>query len=237
MVASLKAAEKVLAATYAHNQNYYDQADRRAADSRRFERHAGNSPYRKAAASLAGLVRAAADVKQAAFGLRRLVRAAGEEAAGAGGSSTREAELEQPGTAATVRQLKRLIDAYNTLQERISAADGYLGQTAAMRRFIPAASGFADIGIASESADVMGLDEQQFARAWNARFEQTANAVTGAFGLTERMTRIAEQFDETPPYSLLNTRSPSLRAFAVYRPDSGLGMQLSTAGMLFDATF
>jgi len=133
--------------------------------------------------------------------------------------------------------MKRLVDAYNGMRERALAEDGYLARSAAKIGLDQAADGYRMIGIARGPNGEMVLDGERFAQALGSRFEETKLAVAGPFGLTEWLKRTAEQFDEMSPYAMLNTRNRDFQAFAVYRPASGLYLQLPVSGLLLDAAY
>jgi|GEM_PF-3595040 len=233
MVASLLAAERIIAATYAHNQNYYQQSAKRSGGSVRHERTSYDRPYRTAAAELAGLVNAAFSVKRAADSLSQAFRTTGGRAA----AETTETGSMGPVDGVIVRRARRLVDAYNEMHERALAEDGYLARTAAKRGLDQAADGYRVIGIVRGSNGGMLLDEKKFAQALGSRYEEMRHAVAGPYGLTEWLKRTTEQFDQVSPFAMLNARSREFRAYAAYRPVSGLYLQAPVSGMLIDATF
>lgn len=236
MVASLLAAERIIAATYAHNQNYYQQSAKRSGGSVRHERNPSERSYRSAAAEMAGLVHAASVTKQAAESLGRAFRAAGGKA-NPGAAYAATTESTGPDEEEIVRRTRRLADAYNEMRRRAMAEDGYAARTLAKQGLDQAADGYRMIGIARGPSGELVLDEEKFAQALGSRFEETSRAVAGPFGLAEWLRRTAEQFDQMAPYAMLNVRNRDLQAYAAYRPVSGLYLQLPVSGMLFDATF
>ena len=233
MVASLLAAERIIAATYAHNQNYYQQSAKRSGGSVRHERTPSDRSFRTAASELAGLVKAASSVKQAAASLNQAFRTTSGKAE----TDTAEAEAIGPGNGELVQRTRRLVDAYNEMHERALADDGYLTRTAAKQGLDQAADGYRAIGIVRGPNGGMVLDEEKLAQALGSRYEETRHAAAGPFGLTEWLKRTAEQFDEMSPYAMLNTRNRDFQAFAAYRPASGLYLQLPVSGLLLDAAY
>lgn len=234
MVASLLAAERIIAATYAHNQNYYQQSAKRTGGSVRHERQPSDRAYRSAAAELAGVMASASSVKQAATRLGLAFRAS---KGSAGTETTDAADGESTEMAERVRRTRRLVDAYNEMQDRLRAEDGYLVPASAKRGLDQAADGFRSIGIARGRNGGLVLDEDKFAHALRSRFEETRQAVAGPFGLSEWLKRTAEQFDQASPMAMLNARSRGLQAYAAYRPASGLYLQMPISGLLLDAAY
>ncbi len=233
MVASLLAAERIIAATYAHNQNYYQQSAKRSGGSVRHERTSSDRSFRTAASELAGLVKAASSVKQAATGLSQAFRTTSERAE----IDTAEAGSIGLGNGELVRRTRRLVDAYNEMHERALADDGYLARSAAKQGLDQAADGYRAIGIVRGPNGGMVLDEEKLAQALGSRYEETRHAIAGPFGLTEWLKRTAEQFEQVSPFAMLNARNRELQAYAAYRPVSGLYLQVPVSGMLLDATF
>lgn len=238
MVASLLAAERIIAATYAHNQNYYQQSAKRSGSgSARHGRYPSDRAFRSAAAEMAGFVNAATAVKQAAASLSQAFRATGGSTVSDASAAGEAGLARAAGSEEAVKRLKRLVGAYNEMQDRALAGEGYLAHAAAKRGLEQAADGYRAIGIERGPGGGMVLDEEKFEQALGSRFEETRHTVAGPFGLAEWLKRTAEQFDQTAPFAMLNVRNRDLQAYAAYRPVSGLYLQWPASGMLLDASF
>jgi len=221
MVEPLLAPERIVAATYVHNQKYYNKPGRRPAGRLRNKRRSAYSSYRTAAEELAELVNAAACVKFEAYILGRMFQAFDEE---------EESAYSQ---LYLVRQTKRLVDAYNDMLERTTAADWFL-TAGTQRLFDQVADGFDWLGISRGSDGAMLLDEERCAQALDDRLNRGNRSAAGPFGSTEWLSRLAEPFDRTAPYDLFNASKSELRVPILYRPNFRVYMQLPSVGVLLD---
>lgn len=142
----------------------------------------------------------------------------------------------KPDEAGTLQQVKQLVTDYNAVHKRLTESGAYL-QSSVKRGLENAAGGYDAIGIVKKSDGTLALDEEKFKAALSTRFEQTRDAVTGRFGLADKLSQAANRFENVPPSALVNARVRGMQAFTAYQPAVGSYWQLQGRGLLFDASF
>ncbi|QJD84728.1 flagellar filament capping protein FliD [Cohnella herbarum] len=117
-----------------------------------------------------------------------------------------------------IAQVKDLVSSYNTMHDRLKEAGGVMNSTVrkSMESLV-SSSTYERIGIHRNGDGTLKLDEEQLKKSLSSNFEQTTKAISGNYGLADRLSSAAERYNEVPASSLLNSKARQVQQFAMYQ--------------------
>ncbi|WP_239619327.1 flagellar filament capping protein FliD [Cohnella mopanensis] len=117
-----------------------------------------------------------------------------------------------------IAQVKDLVSSYNTMLDRLKEAGGVMSSSArkSMESLV-SSSTYERIGIHSNGDGTLKLDEEKIMMSLSSNFEQTTKAISGNYGLADRLSSAAESYNEVPASSLLNSKARQVQQFAMYQ--------------------
>jgi len=117
-----------------------------------------------------------------------------------------------------IAQVKDLVSSYNTMHDRLKEAGGVMNSS--LRKSMESlvsSSTYERIGIYRNGDGTLKLDEEQLMMSLSSNFEQTTKAISGNYGLADRLSSAAESYNEVPASSLLNSKARQVQQFAMYQ--------------------
>jgi len=143
-----------------------------------------------------------------------------------------------PDADAIVKDVNRLVDAYNELRGGVEAAAGYISPDAARAVERIARSGLSGIGVVRQRDGSLEVDEERLREALTKRFDHAKRLLVGTEGLVRDVQRAADFLAEAPTSALLHPGARALSPFPTYTAQGGLqpGWPL-WSGMHFSRTF
>jgi hypothetical protein len=215
MEAAVQPASKVLAASYAHNQQYYNQpAWRTTGQKRVFQLHPPSDPFlRRAAAEVSGILKWAQSLASSAQNL----------------SKPDNSSFRSP-------QVKKMVEDYNELIGGLSVSGTPLHPWV-KRGLENAVSGYGSVGLHKKQDGTLQLDETKFEDSLQARSRLTRQVFTGPQGIAGKLAQAAERIGREPPSSLLDPQAREYRRYSVYQSSAGFYLQMPIKGLLYDSTF
>jgi len=218
---------RILTATYAHNQQYYDQADwHTKLRKRRMPEQKVQSQIRQAAHHVASLLKAAEKIREAAEDLRnvRIAPEAGQETAKTAPAAADPKAMKE--------QLRQLLSAYNTALQMLEEAQPYV-KRAVRNQFSQAAVGYQIYGIHQQADGTLELDEELLESQLRRYPEQMIQALAGRNGLADKLAAQAEKLAREPASALLGPLFHPQSPLPEYRYQMLRGNTFR-AGMLID---
>ncbi|MBO9599222.1 MAG: flagellar filament capping protein FliD [Cohnella sp.] len=137
-----------------------------------------------------------------------------------------------------IAQVKDLVSSYNTMHERLKEAGGAMN--ASVRKSIESlvhSSTYERVGIHRNGDGTLKLDEDQLKKSISSNFEQTTKAVSGNFGLADRLSAAAARYNEVPASSLLNAKARQVQQFAMYQSTMLMAMPTQANGWIMNALY
>ncbi|RKP46295.1 hypothetical protein D7Z26_24790 [Cohnella endophytica] len=117
-----------------------------------------------------------------------------------------------------IAQVKDLVSSYNTMHARMKEAGGVMNSSVRKNmESLVSSSTYERIGIHHNGDGTLKLDEEQFKKSLSSNFEQTTKAISGNYGLADRLSSAAESYNEVPASSLLNSKARQVQQFAMYQ--------------------
>ncbi len=71
--------------------------------------------------------------------------------------------------------------------------------------------------IGSNGDGTLKMGEAQLTMSLSSNFEQTTKAISGNYGLADRLLSAVEIYNEVPTRSLLNSKARQMQQFAIYQ--------------------
>lgn len=129
--------------------------------------------------------------------------------------------------------VRRMVGAYNTVQELLDEARIYVSSEIAVR-FERAVRSFEyeQLGISLSQNGLLLFNELRFKQALDSRYERTSSAL--AQGLAASLAREARRLNEAPASHMLNKKLQALQQLAAYQSTMDASWQLPSAGILLN---
>ncbi|MFD0673361.1 flagellar filament capping protein FliD [Cohnella sp. GCM10027633] len=152
--------------------------------------------------------------------------------------TTEEVTIEvRPDADQATKQVKQLLSSFNAMHERGDAASGYL-HSSILRSLdtIASSSAYGDIGIRRNGDGTLKLDEQQFRKSLSTDGERASKAIGG---LADRLSSMAQRFNQVPASSLMNAKAQGLQQFLQYQTSmfqapAAYAMPFAPSGLLLN---
>lgn len=144
----------------------------------------------------------------------------------------------EPDEAKIIAQVKDLVSSYNTMHDRLKEAGGVMN--ASVRKNMESlvgSSGYERIGIHRNGDGTLKLDEEQFKKSLSTNFDQTAKAISGNYGLADRLSSAAERYNDIPASSLLNSKARQVQQFAMYQSSMQMAMPIQVNGWVLNSLY
>lgn len=137
-----------------------------------------------------------------------------------------------------VAQVKDLVSSYNSMHDRLKEAGGVMNSSVrkSMESLV-GSSTYDRIGIHRNGDGTLKLDEEQLKKSLSSNFEQTSKAISGNYGLADRLSSAAARYDEVPASSLLNAKARQVQQFAMYQSTMLLAMPTQASGWLVNSWY
>jgi flagellar hook-associated protein 2 len=135
-------------------------------------------------------------------------------------------------------QVKDLVSSYNTMHDRLKEAGGVMNSSVrkSMESLV-SSSTYERIGIHRNSDGTLKLDEEQLKKSLSSNFEQTTKAISGNYGLADRLSSAAERYNEVPASSLLNSKARQVQQFAMYQSSMQMAMPTQASGWVVNLLY
>lgn len=154
-------------------------------------------------------------------------------------SSTEAVSIQvKPDNDKVLSQVKDLVSSYNAMYGRLKEAGGTMNSS--IRKSMDSlvgSSSYERIGIHRNGDGTLKLDEEQLKRSLNSNFEQTTKAISGNFGLADRLSSAAERYNEVPASSMLNAKTRQLQQFAMYQSSMQMVMPMQASGWVVNMLY
>lgn len=137
-----------------------------------------------------------------------------------------------------VAQVKDLVSSYNTMHDRLKEAGGAMNSSVrkSMESLV-SSSTYERIGIHRNGDGTLKLDEEQLKKSLSSNFEQTTKAISGNYGLADRLSSAAEKYNEVPASSLLNSKARQVQQFAMYQSSMQMTMLTQASGWVVNSLY
>jgi flagellar hook-associated protein 2 len=137
-----------------------------------------------------------------------------------------------------IAQVKDLVSSYNTMHDRLKEASGVMNSSVrkSMESLV-SSSTYERIGIHRNGDGTLKLDEEQLMMSLSSNFEQATKAISGNYGLADRLSSEAERYNELPASSLLNSKARQMQQFAMYQSLMQIAMPTQTNGWVVNFLF
>lgn len=137
-----------------------------------------------------------------------------------------------------IAQVKDLVSSYNTMHDRLKEAGGVMSASVRKRmESLVNLSTYERIGIHRNGDGTLKLDEEQLKKSLSSNFEQTTRAISGNYGLADRLSSAAERYNEVPASSLLNLKARQLQQFAMYQSSMQMAMPAQASGWVVNSLY
>lgn len=196
---NIAAPARVLAATYAHNQLFYDQADTHLSHRKRWApAQAAQTQMRKAASNIASVLRSARELQDAAAALRETQRQPASQ-----GQAEEALDAKKP--QGIREQLRQLLAAYNAALHHLDEAKPYV-KRALRNQLSQAADGFERYGIRQLADGTLEMDDSMLEAQMDTNPDSVVQALAGQNGLADRLKEQAERIAREPASAMLHAR-------------------------------
>ncbi|MFC3772905.1 flagellar filament capping protein FliD [Paenibacillus sp. GCM10012303] len=137
-----------------------------------------------------------------------------------------------------IAQVKDLVSSYNTMHDRLKEAGGVMNSSVrkSMESLV-SSSNYERIGIHRNGDGTLKLDEEQLKMSLSSNFDQTTKAISGNYGLADRLTSAAERYNEVPASSLLNSKARQVQQFAMYQSSMQMAMLTQASGWVVNLLY
>lgn len=137
-----------------------------------------------------------------------------------------------------IAQVKYLVSSYNTMHDRLKEAHGVMNSSVrkSMESLV-SSSTYERIGIHRNGDGTLKLDEEQLKKSLSSNFEQTTKAMSGNYGLADRLSSAAERYNEVPASSLLNSKARQVQQFAMYQSSMQMAMPTQASGWVVNSLY
>lgn len=137
-----------------------------------------------------------------------------------------------------IAHVKALVSNYNTMHDRLKEAGGVMN--ASVRKSLESlvsSSGYERIGIQRNGDGTLKLDEEQLKKSLSSNFEQTTKAISGKYGLADRLSSAAERYNEVPASNLLNSKARQVQHFSMYQSSMQMAMLTQASGWVVNSHY
>ncbi len=137
-----------------------------------------------------------------------------------------------------IAQVKDLVSSYNTMHDRLKEAGGVMNSS--VRRSMESlvnSSTYERIGIHRNGDGTLKLDEEQLKKSLSSKFEQTTKAISGSYGLADRLSSSAERYNKVPASNLLNSKARQMQQFAMYQSSMQMAMPSQASGWIVNLLY
>ncbi|BBI33325.1 flagellar filament capping protein FliD [Cohnella abietis] len=137
-----------------------------------------------------------------------------------------------------IAQVKDLVSSYNTIHNRLKEAGGVMNSSVrkSMESLV-SSSTYERIGINRNGDGTLKLDEEQLKKSLSSNFEQTTKAISGNYGLADRLSSAAEKYNESSASSLLNSKARQVQQFAMYQSSMQMAMPTQASGWVVNSLY
>ncbi|MGO4371915.1 flagellar filament capping protein FliD [Paenibacillus sp. MCAF20] len=137
-----------------------------------------------------------------------------------------------------IAQVKDLVTGYNTMHDRLKEAGGVMNSSVrkSMESLV-GSSTYERIGIHRNGDGTLKLDEEQLKKSLSANFEQTTKAISGNYGLADRLSSAAERYNDVKASSLLNAKARQVQQFAMYQSSMQMAMPTLASGWIVNSLY
>ncbi|WEK53574.1 MAG: flagellar filament capping protein FliD [Candidatus Cohnella colombiensis] len=137
-----------------------------------------------------------------------------------------------------IAQVKDLVTSYNAMHARLKEAGGVMNSSVrkSMESLV-GSSTYERIGIHRNGDGTLKLDEEQLKKSLSSNFEQTTKAISGNYGLADRLSSVAERYNEVPASSLLNSKARQLQQFAMYQSSMQIATPTQARGWIVNSLY
>lgn len=137
-----------------------------------------------------------------------------------------------------IAQVKDLVTSYNTMHDRLKEAGGVMDSSVrkSMESLV-GSSTYERIGIRRNGDGTLKLDEEQLKKSLRANFEQTTKAISGNYGLADRLSSAADRYNDVSASSLLNAKARQVQQFAMYQSSMQMAMPTLAGGWILNSLF
>ncbi|WP_027088004.1 flagellar filament capping protein FliD [Cohnella panacarvi] len=144
----------------------------------------------------------------------------------------------KPDEDAILAQVKDLVSSYNTMHDRLKEAGGVMNASVRKRmESLVDSSTYERIGIHRNGDGTLQLDEGLLKKSISSNFEQTTKAISGNYGLADRLSSAAEKYNEVPASSLLNSKARQVQQFAMYQSSMLMAMPTQANGWIVNSWY
>jgi len=135
-------------------------------------------------------------------------------------------------------QVKDLVSGYNTMHARLKEAGGVMNSSVrkSMESIVDSST-YERIGIHRNGDGTLKLDDEQFKKSLSSNFEQTSKAISGSYGLADRLSSAAARYNEIPASSLMNAKARQVQQYAMYQSTMFMAMPTQASGWLVNAWY
>ncbi|WP_337102004.1 flagellar filament capping protein FliD [Paenibacillus sp. YIM B09110] len=137
-----------------------------------------------------------------------------------------------------IAQVKDLVTDYNAMHDRLKEAGGVMDSSVrkSMESLV-SSSTYERIGIHRNGDGTLKLDEEQLKKSLSANFEQTTKAISGSYGLADRLSTAAERYNDVKASSLLNAKARQVQQFAMYQSSMQMAMPTLASGWIVNSLY
>ncbi len=135
-------------------------------------------------------------------------------------------------------QVKDLVSNYNTMHARLKEAGGVMNSSVrkSMESIVDSST-YERIGIYRNGDGTLKLDEEQFKKSLSSNLEQTSKAISGNYGLADRLSSAAARYNEIPASSLMNAKARQVQQYAMYQSTMFMAMPTQSSGWIFNTLY
>ncbi|MBJ6361501.1 flagellar filament capping protein FliD [Paenibacillus sp. GCM10012307] len=137
-----------------------------------------------------------------------------------------------------IAQVKDMVTSYNMMHDRLKDAGRVMNSSVrkSMESLV-SSSTYERIGIHRNGDGTLKLDEEQLKMSLSSNFEQTTKAISGNYGLADRLSSAAERYNEVPASSLLNSKARQVQQFAMYQSSMQIAMPTQASGWVVNLLY
>ncbi|TVX95078.1 flagellar filament capping protein FliD [Cohnella terricola] len=137
-----------------------------------------------------------------------------------------------------IAQVKDLVSSYNTMHDRLKETGGVMNSSVRKNmESLVSSSIYERIGIYRNGDGTLKLDEERLKKSLSSNFEQPTKAISGNFGLADRLSSAAERYKEAPASSLLNSKARQVQQFAMYQLSMQMAMPTQVSGWVVNSLY
>ena len=137
-----------------------------------------------------------------------------------------------------ISQVKQLVSNYNEMYGRLKEAGGTMNSS--IRKNLDSivdSSLYERVGIQQNSDGTLKLDEEKLKKSLSTNFDQTAKAISGKYGLADRLSSAADKYNDAPTSSLLNQKARQTQQSAFYQSSMQMAMNSHVSGLLVNMLY